>query len=316
MTRYYKYSNYLKDKYGAKTYKLPVNLILTCPNRDGVLGTGGCDYCGEEGASFEDASNTSVKEQLLELKDPIANKYNAEQFIAYFQNFTNTYLPLEKLLDNIEQALEVEDVVEVALATRPDCMSREYATAIADLVAEKAPETNINLELGLQSVNCHTLKNINRGHTLAEFIDTVNIAQEYGFDVGVHLILNLPGDDILDVIESAKVVSALGVDNVKLHALYIREDTELGRQYQNGDLEMISLEEYIERAIAFLEHLDPQIGVQRLLGKAPQEGTLFVNWGYNYSEVNNLILQEMEDRDSQQGDKFDYLDGKALSKFE
>ncbi|MGM0370865.1 MAG: radical SAM protein, partial [Bacillota bacterium] len=206
--------------------------------------------------------------------------------------------------------------VEVALATRPDCMSRDYATAIADLVADKAPETNMNLELGLQSVNCHTLKNINRGHTLAEFIDTVNIAQEYDFDVGVHLILNLPGDDVLDVIESAKVVSALGVDNVKLHALYIREDTELGRQYQNNELEMISLGEYIERVITFLEHLDPEIGVQRLLGKAPQEGTLFVNWGYNYSEVNNLILQEMEDRDSQQGDKFDYLDGKALSKFE
>ena len=314
--RYYKYSNYLKDKYGAKTYKLPVNLILTCPNRDGVLATGGCDYCGEEGASFEEASNTSVKEQLLELKDPIANKYNAEQFIAYFQNFTNTYLPLEKLLDNIEQALEVEDIVEVALATRPDCMSRDYADAIADLVAEKAPETNINLELGLQSINPHTLQDINRGHTLAEFIDTVKIAQEYGFDVGVHLILNLPGDEMLDIIESAKVVSALGVDNVKLHSLYLREDTELGRQYQEGELEMISLEEYIERVIAFLEYLDPEIGVQRLLGKAPQEGTLFVNWGYNYSKVNNFILEEMEKRDSYQGKEFDYLDGKALKKFD
>jgi len=316
MTRYYKYSSYLKDKYGAKTYKLPVNLILTCPNRDGVLGTGGCSYCGEEGASFEDASNTPVKEQLLELKDPIANKYNAEQFIAYFQNFTNTYLPLDKLLINIEQALEVDDIVEVALATRPDCISREYAGAISNLVAEEAPDTNINLELGLQSINPHTLENINRRHSLAEFIDAVNIADDYDFDVGAHLILNLPGDKRRDVIESAKLMSALGVDNVKLHALYIREDTELGEQYQTGELEMISLDDYIDRVISFLEYLDPDIGVQRLLGKAPQEGTLFVNWGYNYSEVNNLILKEMENRDSYQGKKFDYLDGKALHEFE
>ena len=312
MAKYYKYSNYLKDKYGAKTYKLPVNLILTCPNRDGILGTGGCAYCGAEGASFEEASNTPVKEQLLELKDPIADKYNAEQFIAYFQNFTNTYLPLDKLLDNISQALEVDDIVEVALATRPDCISREYAAAIDNLVKETESEVNINLELGLQSVNYHTLKDINRGHTLAEFIDAVNIAKEYSFDVGVHLILNLPGDDMLDVIESAKLVSALGVDNVKLHALYIREDTEFGRQYKEGKLEMISLEEYINRVINFLEYLDPNIGVQRLLGKAPQEGTLFVNWDYNYSEINNLILAEIEKRNSYQGKRFDYLDGKAL----
>ncbi|GAB6099889.1 hypothetical protein JCM16358_17680 [Halanaerocella petrolearia] len=105
MTKYYKYSNYLKGKYGAKTYKLPVNLPLSCPNRDGVLGEGGCTYCGEEGASFEEASPTPVKEQLLDIKEPIANKYNAKQFIAYFQNFTNTYLPLDELLDNIAQAL-------------------------------------------------------------------------------------------------------------------------------------------------------------------------------------------------------------------
>ena len=314
--KYYKYSKYLKDKYGAKTYKLPVNLILTCPNRDGELGVGGCNYCGAEGASFEEASQKTVKEQLLELKDPIAEKYNAEQFIAYFQNFTNTYLPLDELIANIEEALEVEDIVEVALATRPDCMSRDYALAIADLVAKKAPEININLELGLQSINPHTLKDINRGHSLAEFIDAVKIAQEHGFDVGVHLILNLPGDEMLDVIESAKVVSALGVDNVKLHSLYLREDTELGKQYQEGELEMISVDEYIDRVIKFLEYLDPKIGVQRLLGKAPQEETLFVNWGYNYSEVNNLILAEMAERDSYQGKKFSYLDGQALQKFE
>lgn len=315
MSRYYTYNQHLQDKYGAKTYKLPVNLLLTCPNRDGVLSTGGCAYCGSKGASFEEASVTSVKEQLLEIKEPIANKYKAEKFIAYFQNFTNTYLPLEELKDNVAQALEVEGIVELAFATRPDCINKEYLEAMLAVIEQQAPETNLTLELGLQTANYHILKSINRGHTLAEFIDAVLTAREYGVGVGVHLILNLPGDSREDAIENAKLLSALQVDNVKLHALYIREDTRFGELYQQGKLDLISLEEYIERVILFLEHLDPQIAVQRLLGKAPREGSLFVNWGYDYWTVHNRILDELEKRNIEQGQKFDYLQGKALTKF-
>lgn len=316
MSRYYKYSDYLQNKYGAKTYKLPINLTLTCPNRDGVISEGGCAYCGAEGASFEESTVTPVKTQLLEIKENIAEKYNAEKFIAYFQNFTNTYLPLDELRKNIAEALEVDDVVEIALATRPDCINQNYIKGMLELIKNASREVNLNLELGLQTANYHTLEEINRGHTLAEFIDAVNTAKEYSVDIGVHLILNLPDDDRLDVIESAKIVSALNVDNVKLHALYIREDTELGRKYQAGKLDIISLEEYIGRVIAFLEYLDPQIGVQRLLGKAPEEGSLFVNWGRDYWQVHNAILQKMEEQDTFQGKRFDYLQGKALKRWE
>jgi radical SAM protein (TIGR01212 family) len=316
MDRYYRYSDYLQDKYGVKTYKLPVNLPLTCPNRDGTLSRGGCSYCGEEGASFDTAGEKTVQERLLELKEPIARKYGAEKFIAYFQNYTNTYLPLGQLKDNVAQALQIEDVVEVALATRPDCINEEYISELQGLITAQTPEVKLTVELGLQTVNYRTLQRINRGHTLAEFIDAVQTVKKYGGEVGTHLILNLPGDDRVDVVESARVVSALGVDTVKLHALYIREGTELADKYREGKLDIISLDEYIERVVAFLEHLDPEIGVQRLLGKAPQEGTLFVNWGYNYSEINNFILEKMEAEDSWQGQKFDYLDGKALRKFD
>lgn len=316
MSLYYRYSSYLKDKYGKKTYKLPVNLPVSCPNRDGNLGTGGCAFCGEEAAGFENLPvEYSVKEQLEMNKSYIGQKYGADLFIAYFQNFTNTYLPLERLKDFIKESLEVEGIVEISLSTRPDCISTEYLREIKTLLKELKPDVRLSLELGLQTVNYHTLLSLNRGHTLAEFIDAVQIAKKYQTDVGVHLILNLPGDDMLDVSENAKILSALEIDNVKLHALYIREDTELGRKYQQNSLKMISLNEYIERVIIFLEHLNPGIAVQRLLGRAPEEKTLFVNWGHSWWKVQDMILKEMEKRGSYQGKKYNYLNGKALKRF-
>lgn len=316
MYLYYKYSTYLKEKYGQKTYKLPVNLPLTCPNRDGYIGTGGCSFCGEEGAGFETLpSEFSVREQLRKNREYIGPKYGVELFIAYFQNYSNTYLPLEKLKGYIAEALEFEDIIEICLSTRPDCISHHYLKELTDFIARTRPEINLSLELGLQTVNYHTLDKLNRGHGLAEFIDAVLIAREYQVETGVHLILNLPGDDLLDVKENARILSVLGVDNVKLHALYIREDTELGRLYQEGSVNLIPLNEYIERVITFLEYLSPEIAVQRLLGRAPEEKTLFANWDHSWWKIQEMILREMEKRGSYQGKKYDYAGGKALKRF-
>ena len=315
MSVYYRYSKYLKEKYGEKTYKLPINLDITCPNRDGNLGIGGCDFCGEEAAGFENLStNYSVKEQLLKNKKYIGEKYEAKKFIAYFQNFTNTYLPLEELKKHINASLDIEGVVDITLSTRPDCLSEKYLEEVVELIAKKRPEVTLSLELGLQTVNYHTLNNINRGHTLAELIDAVFLGKKYSINLGVHLILNLPGDKMIDAIENAKVLSALAVDNVKLHSLYIREDTEFGRLYKKDEIEIITCEEYIERVIMFLEYLKPEIAVQRLLGRAPGEKTLFVNWDYKWWEIQNMIEKEMERRNTYQGKQFNYLNAKALNK--
>lgn len=316
MDKYYRYSQHLKKIYGVKTYKLPVNLPLTCPNRDGYISEGGCAFCGESGAAFEYSSlPLSVKEQLLRIKSHIAERYGAEKFIAYFQNFTNTYLPLDDLKKYISKALEIDDIVEIALSTRPDCVSKLYFKELSNLIKKTNHEVNLSLELGLQTVNYHNLKDINRGHTLAEFIDAILIARNYNIKTGAHLILNLPGDNLIDVKENAKILSALKVDNVKLHALYIRENTIFGNKYKKGKLEIISLEKYIKWVITFLEYLNPEIAVQRLLGRAPEEKTLFVNWGYGWREIQNMILDKMEEKNSYQGKKFNYLDGKALKKF-
>lgn len=313
---YYKYSKFLKEKYGKKTYKLPINLPITCPNRDGNLGKEGCYFCGEEGADFEMLSDKmSVKNQLLENKSYIGDRYGIDQFIAYFQNFTNTYLPLEKLKEYTKEAAEVDDIKAVYFSTRPDTISQNYIKELKELLNSISIDIELGFEFGLQTVNYKTLKKVNRKHGLAEFIDAVLTAKSFDAEIGAHLILNLPGDDKEDIKEAAKILSALKLDHVKLHALYIREKSVFSEMYRDKDFELCSLEEYIDRVILFLEYLSPQIAVQRLIGRAPDEGTLFINWDTPWWEIHDMIIKEMEKRNTYQGIKYNYLNGKALDKF-
>lgn len=310
---YYSYSDYLKQRYGEKVYKLPVNLPVSCPNRDGNLGVGGCIFCGAQGAGFEDLSNTlSVKEQLQKNKLYIGQRYKAKKFIAYFQNFTNTYLPLavmEKYLAEITDP----DIVEVAVSTRPDCISDEYL----DCFAQYRREQNklISIELGLQTVNYHTLDKINRGHGLAEFIDAVLRLKKYDFISCVHLILDLPWDDRRDVAEMARIISALQIEQVKLHSLYVVKGSALARQYLAGNLTLLSKEEYIDRVVLFLENLAPEIVVQRLIGRAPAENTLTANWNTSWWKIKEEIEAKMRSNHTYQGKYCNYLNGAALRIF-
>jgi len=311
--RYKVYSQYLKQKYGEKVYKLPVNLPVTCPNRDGTLGCGGCIFCGEEGAGFENLpSFMPVSEQIETNMQYIRKKYHAHKFIVYFQNYSNTYLPLPVFKRYIHEAC-LQDVVEISISTRPDCINDSYLSFLEQIKREKGIE--ITIELGLQTVNYHTLMKINRGHTLAEFVDAVLRIKRYSFQICTHLILNLPWDTVVDAIENAKLLSALKIDQVKLHSLYIIKGTIMGQMYENKEFSMISVEEYIQRVITFLEYLDPEIVIQRLIGRAPEENSLFVNWDMSWWKIRDIIEQTMEKNDSYQGKKFDYLNGKALKKF-
>lgn len=223
-TRYFAYSDYLKQKYGERVYKLPVNLPITCPNRDGE--------CGKDGCIFAEMSARHLK--ICRPRFRLRSKYGAtrsisakntkaKKFIAYFQNFTNTYMPIEDFKRVISEAAK-ENIVEIAVSTRPDCISDEYLEVLNDIKNEYNVE--ISVEIGLQTVNYKTLEKINRGHTLAEFTDAVLRVKKYGFDTCAHLILNLPWDDKTDVIENAKMLSALGVKQVKLHCLYIVKNTK------------------------------------------------------------------------------------------
>lgn len=309
---YNKFSDYLKNRYGTKVYKLPLNLPVTCPNRDGNVGSTGCIFCGEEGAGFEILSaEMSVESQLEQNASYIGRNYGSNKFIAYFQNYSNTYLPLEIFKKNIVEAC-VRDVVAIYISTRPDCIADPYLEFLAQLKREKG--LDIVLELGLQTVNYHTLEALKRGHSLAEFIDAVIRIKQYGLEACAHYITDLPMDDRLDVMEGAKILSALGVSQVKCHSLYILKGTELEKMYLEHRFEPVSMEEFIERTILFLEYLNPEIVLQRLIGRAPAERTVFCNWSTSWWKIQEAIESRMRERETFQGKKCTYLNGEERLK--
>ena len=311
--RYRAISAFLKEKYGEKVYKLPVALPLTCPNRDGSVGVGGCVFCGEIGAGYENLpASMTVREQLEKNIAHIAPKYKAYKYIPYYQNFSNTYLEPDRFRAYMEAGC-IDSTVGIAIATRPDCIKDRYLEILQDIKEKYG--VDIYLEYGLQSVNYHTLEKINRGHGMAEFIDAVLRTKRYGFSVCAHMIVNLPWDTMTDTIEGARILTALGVDQVKLHALYIVKNTLMAKWYEEKQFSLISADEYIERVIAFLQHLDKDIVLQRLVGRAPEENTLFTNWSMGWWRIQEEIERRLEERDVRQGDLCNYLNGSAVRKF-
>lgn len=313
MEVYKKYSTYLKEKYGDKVYKIPINLPVTCPNRDGAVAYGGCTYCGDVGTGYEmrDAKE-DIKSQVAHNIEKIKNKYKAKYFIAYLQNFSNTYMPLDTFR-NILDLIEDPQIIGISVSTRPDCIHPMYLEALLEW--SKKGDREVCIELGLQTVNYHTLDQINRGHSLAEYIDAVFAIKQYPFSICTHVIVDLPWDTMRDVIETAKCISALKNTYVKLHALYIVKNTPLAKAYQSGELTLISLEEYKKRVITFLRYLSPDIIVQRIIGRAPEEYTLFANWNTSWWKIHDDIVEEMNTLGYKQGDLCDYLGGKAVKKF-
>lgn len=309
---YYPYSEYLKKRYGEKVYKLPVNLPVSCPNR--IYGAG-CDFCADVGTGFEAMeSSVPVKEQLRKTKEYIQNRYHARKFIAYFQNYTNTYLPLEQFRRYMEAAAAEEDIVEIAVSTRPDCIRRSYLDVLAEI--RKRTGIQITIELGLQTANYRTLKEIHRGHSLAEFIDAVLMIREYGYEVCAHVILNLPQDDLDDVVETAKILSALRIPIVKAHSLYIAKNTRLCDAYENGTITLCSKEEYIRRTAVFVAYLSPDIAIERLFSRIPEKDAVFCNWGTSWWKLRDELFEYMEEQGIRQGTKYCYLNGAALGSIE
>lgn len=308
---YNKYSKYLQNKYGEKVYKLPINLPITCPNR--ITGTG-CSFCAEVGTGFEAmSSEVSVTKQMEHTRVLIQNKYKANKFIAYFQNYTNTYMPLQQFKAYISEAAMQPDVVEISISTRPDCIKDTYLEVLQE-ISEKH-HVEINIELGLQTANYHTLDAIDRGHGLAEFLDAVLRIKKYPFTICTHIILNLPQDNLRDIIETAKILSALKIDIVKLHSLYIAKNTKMAQQYKEGDITICSKEEYLQRVILFLEHISPSMVVERLFSRVPEADAEFSNWNTSWWKLQDELLEQMQFQDSYQGKKFNYLNGSTLDKF-
>ncbi|CAC9925306.1 radical SAM protein family protein [Aedoeadaptatus nemausensis] len=282
-----------------KVYKIPIHLKGTCPNRDGTKGRGGCIFCGEEGGSF-DWVRGSIREQYRNNKEFIAKRYKAEGFIAYFQNFTGTYLPIEDFRRSLEE-IALENPLGVSISTRPDCLGEEYLDCTEDLFGAE----NVTFELGLQSPNNETLDLLNRGHSVEDYIEGARRLKERGFRLSTHMILDLPWDEEGDMIKGAKLLNEVGSDEVKIHNLYVPKGTKLAEWYGYGQFQPIEMEAFINRVILFLEHLDPDMVIGRLLGRAPEENVLFANWGRSWFYIRDEIVRRMEREGKCQGRLFE-----------
>lgn len=298
---YYKVSDYYKETYGEKVYKLPIKLSLTCPNRDGACGYGGCIYCSEAGGSFENlASYLTVDDQLEKNRAYIEKRYKAKKFIAYFQNFSNTYMGLDDFKEII-RACDKDYIVGVSIATRSDCITEDKLEFLKDRSLKSSKD--ITFELGLQTANYKTLKILNRGESLADFISACRMIDSYDFRISSHVILGLPWDDLSDTIETARILNSLNVKEVKIHSLFIVKGTKLARMYKNGEFGLKSKENYQKNVVEFLRHISPDTAIARLVSRAPESETVFCNWSRSWWLIRDEIIGYMEDKSIKQGDK-------------
>lgn len=296
--RFNSFNRVLRDSFGARVYKIGLRLDFTCPNRDGKVAVGGCIYCNN--SSHTPANyrpRMSVTEQLEQGAAALRRRHNAERFIAYFQSYTNTYDAADRLEQLYREALTFPGVVGLAIATRPDCLADETL----DLLAQLARETYLWLELGLESMRDRTLRWINRGHDLAQYIDAVKRAQARALRVCTHLILGFPGESRGEILETAAFFNRLAIDGVKLHNLHVLKNTVLEKYYLAGAVPLLSQDDYAALVVDFLERLNPAIVMHRLSAEAHRAITVAPAWSIDKRGMHNKIHRQLIQRDAWQG---------------
>ena len=297
----------LKTQFGEKVYKLALNGGMSCPNRDGKVGTGGCIFCSEGGSGdFAADKQLSVTEQIAFQKEALREKKPARTYIAYFQAYTNTYAPVDYLEKIFTEAMEDLEVAVLSVATRPDCLPEE----VLDLLAKLNERKPVWVELGLQTMHEKTAQMIHRGYDLACFERAVKELRKRKIDVIVHTILGLPGEGKEEVLETISYLNEMDIQGIKLQLLHILKGTQLGRMYQeqrNEDevIHVMSMEEYIDIVITCIEHLSPEITIHRLTGDGPRELLLAPMWSTKKRTVLNEIHSELKRRNSWQGKVFE-----------
>lgn len=294
--RYYDLKSYWRNLFGCTIHKIQIDAGFTCPNRDGHVATGGCIYCDGRGSKLRQAGALpSVADQITSGKKYY--KPSADKFVAYFQTFTNTYAPVEKLRALYDEALSAEEVIGLAIGTRPDCLEPD----VIDLLSGYAKKYHIWVELGLQSVHDKTLEVINRGHNFQQFLDSLNNLTGRNLHICVHVIIGLPGESDEDVLATAKTLAALPINGIKIHSLLALEGTRLGELYKQGSIPMIPREKYVSLAADMLEVLQPETVIQRLTADGYRDIILAPDWAGNKLKVLNAIDKELAGRDSYQG---------------
>ena len=268
---YYTMNQLMHEHYGQKLRKICVDGGFTCPNRDGTCGFGGCTFCGERGAGEQLDPGRSIREQV---SAKLAQAAPDSKWIVYFQNFTNTYAPVDVLRSRYDAALIDDRIKVLDIGTRPDCITEETAA----LLAEYARRYEVWVELGLQTANDDTARAINRGYDLACFSRAVEILHRYGLPVIVHIIIGLPHETLADIRRTIDTVNACGAAGIKIHSLFVMRGTKLAQQYANGEFTPISMNEYIDWTIDALCRISPETVIHRLTGNCLRDLLIAPDW--------------------------------------
>ena len=288
----------LKRRFGEKVYKLTLNGGMSCPNRDGKISFGGCIFCSEGGSGeFASAAWLSIPDQIQDAKKRLAGKRPVNQYIAYFQAYTNTYGPIEHLRKIFTEAIEDPEIVLLSIATRPDCLPNE----VVELLAELNQKKPVWVELGLQTIHENSARFIRRGYPLEVYTDAVERLSTHGIEVVTHVILGLPGETREMMLDTVKYLNTLPIQGIKLQLLHVLEGTDLGIYYKNTGFHVLEEDEYVNLILECIEHLKPEITVHRITGDGPKDLLIAPLWSSKKRSVLNHLHHEMKEKNCWQG---------------
>jgi len=298
---YYSLNCYLKNTFSRKIYKLTLSGGMTCPNRDGTCGTGGCIFCGDDGSgAFAEDSRLSITDQLERAKQRVAKKAINAKYIAYFQSFTNTYAEVSYLRQIFLEAIKSEEVVALSIATRPDCLPDK----VLDLLTELQKIKPVFVELGLQTIHEKTAQYIRRGYALQCFDTAVKNLKSIGVNVVIHVILGLPSETKEMMLETVRYVGKSGADGIKLQLLHVLRETDLAVDFENGLFKTLTFEEYADILLSCIEILPTHMVIHRLTGDGAKDRLITPLWGTDKKRVLNDISRLIKDKKIIQGSKF------------
>ena len=295
--QYYSLNEYLQKTFGEKVYKISLDGGMTCPNRDGTLGSRGCIFCSEGGSGeFAAQRALSVSEQIAQAKRRISQKSGCKKFIAYFQPFTNTYAPVSYLRKIFEEALAPEEIAALSIATRPDCLGDD----VLDLLDELNMKKPVWVELGLQTIHEKSARYIRRGYDLNVYDEAVNRLHKIRVNVITHIILGLPDETRQDILESVRYAGERS-DGIKLQLLHVLKGTDLLKDYERGLFETLTLDEYVDLLCSCIEAIPPDVVIHRLTGDGDKKLLVAPLWSADKKRVLNTIKKALNDRNITQG---------------
>ena len=295
--RYKNLSGYLKDKYGKRLKKICIDGGFSCPNRDGKCGIGGCIYCSERGSGEHIESFLSIEDQV---RSALSVARDDDCFIAYFQNFTNTYAAVDVLKERYDSALIDKRIAILAIGTRPDCIDEN----IAALIASYKDRCDVWVELGLQTASDKTAEVINRGYKTEVYFSAVKMLKTYGIPVVTHIMIGLPGEGDAELVETIKAVNSAKSDGIKIHSVYVPRETGLEKMYNCGKYQPIEMQDYVRRAVKAIRMINSEMVIHRLTGDCPKELLVAPLWNSDKNAVLLSISKTLDLLGAYQGDEY------------